>query len=443
MYLTQRKSTLQCGDSSIPFARALQVMRMEHEHRELLRRKLGDGTFFSPTALLQNSELHWTVAPPLVPFYGIACVLFSLADSLEENEAMRRAGKFKPWFWLQMATQHDFGMVQDIWRRAGQNKEDYDFRLDWWLGVSALFESTLPRDRLYALLGMSTSADREAIKIDYSGITSDGEVFAAAASHILKAKGSLEYLERVQYRPTTQRLKDLPSWAYDISDPGLMVNPRRALYHAPYEGRVHGALTDGGKWTWFRLCPPIPRVFPSLTAVRDVLLEDLPKWLVRHPQTSAFSNMRIENDQKNIIIQGLRVDTIYESYPGEISHPSLSQYKSLLHEVDMSESATFEYRWAQRFQQWHAAVLRHPFTACRYSNPYEAFWRTLAFDQVIGDKQHMASRAPDTTRKGYEIGAWIASQGSLRASSFHPSVKLDMNTMLSVKEGGEKCHLLL
>ena len=69
--------------------------------------------------------------------------------------------------------------------------------------------ATNPRDRIYALLGLSSDADASELKPDYNLDTE--EVFIRTCSYILQRYKSLHFL----YDCSLQTNKDLPSWIPD------------------------------------------------------------------------------------------------------------------------------------------------------------------------------------------------------------------------------------
>ncbi|KAL9597505.1 MAG: hypothetical protein Q9219_005087 [cf. Caloplaca sp. 3 TL-2023] len=84
-----------------------------------------------------------------------------------------------------------------------------------WIIDTHRFESTLRRDRIYALLGLSSKESREAIIPDYSNKTSDTLLSTQVTAHFLAQSKKLWPLQIGFYRKAEDL--DLPSWVSDWS----------------------------------------------------------------------------------------------------------------------------------------------------------------------------------------------------------------------------------
>jgi hypothetical protein len=110
--------------------------------------------------------------------------------------------------------------------------------LSFWMGLTASFNSTLPRDKIYALLKLCRASDRKSIKVDYSD--SERQVFKGITMYFLRNEGNLKVLRRGQIE---HKSLDLPSWVPDYS-----VDPNRPV-------PLQDHHVDGGHANWKRLTP--------------------------------------------------------------------------------------------------------------------------------------------------------------------------------------------
>ncbi|KAL8838538.1 MAG: hypothetical protein Q9170_002118 [Blastenia crenularia] len=84
-----------------------------------------------------------------------------------------------------------------------------------WMADTHKFEFTLPRDRIYALLGLSSEDSRRAIVPDYSSRTSDTLLAVQATAHYLMQQKRLLPLQSGFYKKADGL--NLPSWVSDWS----------------------------------------------------------------------------------------------------------------------------------------------------------------------------------------------------------------------------------
>jgi hypothetical protein len=86
------------------------------------------------------------------------------------------------------------------------------------------FDSTLRRDKVYALLGLCPPTDTSALEINYDEkLKPDREVSKETTAHLLQSEDDLSVL---QWGQTDKKLVDLPSWVPDLS---LDTSPRFPL----------------------------------------------------------------------------------------------------------------------------------------------------------------------------------------------------------------------
>lgn len=65
-----------------------------------------------------------------------------------------------------------------------------------WMVETRRFDSTEPRDKVYALLGLSPPSDASAFEIEYDRVIKlDREVFKEATVHFLRTGENLEVLQ--------------------------------------------------------------------------------------------------------------------------------------------------------------------------------------------------------------------------------------------------------
>ncbi|KAL8670141.1 MAG: hypothetical protein Q9168_005306 [Polycauliona sp. 1 TL-2023] len=84
-----------------------------------------------------------------------------------------------------------------------------------WMADTHKFDATLRRDRIYALLGLSSQESRDAIIPDYSNRTSDTLLSTRATAHFLIQQRRLLPLQSGFYKKADNL--DLPSWVSDWS----------------------------------------------------------------------------------------------------------------------------------------------------------------------------------------------------------------------------------
>ncbi|KAL8945460.1 MAG: hypothetical protein Q9211_000025 [Gyalolechia sp. 1 TL-2023] len=108
-----------------------------------------------------------------------------------------------------------FANILSNWSLNRQIMIRGDASLFDWMVDTHKFESTLRRDRIYALLGLSSEGSRNAIKPDYSSRTPDTLLSVQATAHFLIQQKTLLPLQSAFYRKADDL--DLPSWVSDWS----------------------------------------------------------------------------------------------------------------------------------------------------------------------------------------------------------------------------------
>ncbi|KAL8840384.1 MAG: hypothetical protein Q9176_003877 [Flavoplaca citrina] len=108
-----------------------------------------------------------------------------------------------------------FANILSIWSLNQQIVRRGDAPLFEWMADTHKFESTLRRDRIYALLGLSSQESRNAVIPDYSSRTSDTLLSTRATAHFLIEQKMLLPLQAGFFRKAADL--DLPSWVSDWS----------------------------------------------------------------------------------------------------------------------------------------------------------------------------------------------------------------------------------
>ena len=123
-----------------------------------------------------------------------------------------------------------------------QPQEDLLF----WLQATSNFSSTLPRDRIYAILGLTRKSVRDAIEINYSWARPNRRLFSQVTSCLLLHQQSANALQVLDLRQLGRRLP-LPSWVPDwrARQPDLPVRPQ-------VSDQAFCAGQDGAAWARLR-----------------------------------------------------------------------------------------------------------------------------------------------------------------------------------------------
>ena len=108
-----------------------------------------------------------------------------------------------------------FANILSNWSLNRRIVSDGDAPLFDWMADTHKFDATLRRDRLYALLGLSSEESRDAIIPDYSDRTSDTLLSTQATAHFLTQQRRLLPLQSGFYKKADDL--PLPSWVSDWS----------------------------------------------------------------------------------------------------------------------------------------------------------------------------------------------------------------------------------
>ena len=118
-------------------------------------------------------------------------------------------------FAFRLIPTHPFAVILSNWSLNQQIVKDGYAPLFEWMADTHKFESTLRRDRIYALLGLSSEDSRSAIVPDYSSRTSDTLLSTQVTAHFLIQQRRLLPLQSGFYHKANDL--DLPSWVSDWS----------------------------------------------------------------------------------------------------------------------------------------------------------------------------------------------------------------------------------
>jgi hypothetical protein len=236
------------------------------------------------------------------------------------------------------------------------------------LSLTGGFESTLKRDKIFALLGMCTAPDREIIQVDYKNKQELADVLLniRVAVYLLMRDREHNSLHHLQMNQESKSL-ELPSWVpdYTIEDPiGHFMLPN---------GQGYTSYTAGaGNSAWAALSHP-----PTDPVVKPELNSATP---------------RFETDLLGaaLILPGLIVDIV------SISHrtPHVDYYQ----DGNLEETGGFELDQDEQVKShrrkltvdacnaWKCLALepsqdgKDPYKRTS-GGRYEAFWRTLIADR--------------------------------------------------------------
>lgn len=231
-----------------------------------------------------------------------------------------------------------------------------------WLITAPRHKAGLPRDKIYAFLGMCRTEDRAAIKPSYERVQdasysdtdqlppfrkSDRQVFAEVTAHCIRQRGDLLALQVAQ----EEKRLDLPTWVGDYS-----FNTSRFLN-----------ITARGE----------PDIRPDGGAEGKA-------WIALGGAQRKDDNshiMRVSSDLETIILTGIAFDTII--YASETPWTDVYQGPDPEGSQTSRDKRIREARMA--FRQWKQEVDKLSVAKSPYKNTpggiYEAFWRTLMLDQ--------------------------------------------------------------
>lgn len=242
-----------------------------------------------------------------------------------------------------------FAYVLGAWDMAMSNVVKGQSSLSAWMAFTTYAQNSLPRDRLFALLSLSSSEDRKAIKIDYR--RPDRDIFKEAATHFIRKNG-LICLQAGRV-PKSANF-NLPSWVPDWTYLGP---PRGIHFIAP---SPFSYAADGDAAYWQRL--------------------KIPPWNLPGEISSMDQPARFSPDCEVLAVRGLIFDEICYadlSFMASCDHGQLAAAIKAVQPKDLTPDMVHAMR------SWEARVMA--FDKDAYSKTCgrnEAFWRTLIADRT-------------------------------------------------------------
>lgn len=190
--LLSKNPRIRCGRKEVGFDKIDNLWAQERQSRMRARRETKEGR--------PSGRPMWIFMPPSLPFYHI------------------------------------------IPYRHGKLGQESKIPYEALLLATGRFKSTLPRDKLYGLLGLSHDSVRDYITPSYTD--PDAKVFSGATVALLRQTDDIAILAQNQ---VTSRNPGVPSWSLDFSARA----PGSEMYF-PLSGNYHA---DGGFSTWLWLTP--------------------------------------------------------------------------------------------------------------------------------------------------------------------------------------------
>ncbi|KAF9475910.1 hypothetical protein BDN70DRAFT_897796 [Pholiota conissans] len=296
---------------------------------------------------------RWTFIPPTTPFY----VPLHLWDKKQDHPTLTT--------------------TYPIWEMMTQ---------------SNLLSATLPRDKIYGLLGICDPKDRAAIEIDYTGRMTDSMIFRDTIAHIIQSR---DHIKPLQYAASGgKNVIDWPSWVPDLSQ----TNPN--FWSCFAEMGYDASYQSSGRW--LRLNHPFlgafvldhPFIFSCLFLISSTIAHRVANIL----NDSRRAGATFSDDNNVLILRGIPFDTISYADPAPDTGIFLSSDTVYL---DQERAVTLP-GVEVSFKRWQSAVAS--FKPNPYRTPegrYAAYWRT-----IIGNRRRGPSgfvTPPDSFRMGYEI----------------------------------------
>ena len=189
-----------------------------------------------------------------------------------------------------------FANILSNWSLNQQIVRRGDAPLFEWMADTHKFESTLRRDRIYALLGLSSQESRNAVIPDYSSRTSDTLLSTRATAHFLIQQKRLLPLQSGFFRKADDL--DLPSWVSDWS-----------TSQAGYVTLVFGGAYNAcGRYstTIPRFSPPFEHLFEcpeDASLVLRGVLEGVINSAFPMPEVPLYSGSNTEEDLRSRMLR--------------------------------------------------------------------------------------------------------------------------------------------
>ncbi|KAF9494027.1 hypothetical protein BDN71DRAFT_1020537 [Pleurotus eryngii] len=216
---------VRCGEKEVEMDRFRELMQKEQRLRVRARSGQLRGYDFP----------RWYFVPPANPFYSLLGAWALDQESRQDPSTVQSALSYVPFVGTVVTALQAIDNV----KKASVGH----MGIGNWLYMTQAFESSLPRDKVYALLGLIGDEDKDAIVPDYTPEKKDVEIFKEVAAQVMRRDTKLSVLNYAQ--SNTRTLCGLPSWAIDLSEP-TMIGPNMTQY---------GFSADGGFAAWARLTP--------------------------------------------------------------------------------------------------------------------------------------------------------------------------------------------
>lgn len=242
-----------------------------------------------------------------------------------------------------------FAYVIGIWDTAMPNVVKDQGSLSAWLTYTTYARHTLPRDRLFALLSLSSPEDRKAIRVDYQ--RPDRDVFKEAAIHFIRKNGLIS----IQAGRVRKSLNfNLPSWVPDWS----FQDPPRGIWFiapAPCYYRADGTTDD-----WQDL--------------------KVPTWNLQGEPSPVDSPARFSFNGEILGVQGLIFDQVEFTEPSSLTSETHDQLAAAVKAGKYTGSGQNADRTIASLEAHVMAYGKDPYSNTCGRN--EAFWRTLIADRT-------------------------------------------------------------
>ncbi|KAJ8454039.1 hypothetical protein ONZ45_g19462 [Pleurotus djamor] len=249
-----RRVVVQCGDQEVDMSTFTDLVKKEQRLRQHLRQRFHG----------LNEHVRWNFVPPGNPFYGVLGVWQNEQEFQKEKPLFDRLSKI-PF----VSSFSDTWFAYSKRNKASVGSNSFSN----WLFLTQAFDSTLKRDKIYAVLGLVREEDKGKIIPDYSDSTTDADVFKQAAVHVLGQDNTLALFTFARVHGTSMKL---PSWIPDFSCGGPVM----------FDMSNMGYGADSGFQTWAKLTPRVVHkvsMYPnSFTDIRKWMTTEVAYFIPFH-----------------------------------------------------------------------------------------------------------------------------------------------------------------
>jgi hypothetical protein len=298
---------------------------------------------------------------------GVAIECFTRLKEVKDQYVRRVEPRLQPVQYVRAAPFLVILSDWDFWKKKARSG---GIPLGALLTGTAGFESTLKRDKIFALLAMSTAQDRKAVEVNYEEKGPGADVVLCCLVAILllmqsKRHNCLDLLQRNQQSKSLE----LPSWVPDYT-----IDDTRAhlIFSDTEHCKGYSAGADNAAWAAVSQSPLAPCLDPKLNSVM----------------------IRCKNYLQGLalILPGLMFDIVFTSH----QTPTVPDYRDL----SPQETGGFDLEEDQRIKHhrrnliieackaWQLLAIQLPkdgIDPYKHSScgRYEAFWRTLIVDREL------------------------------------------------------------